>query len=353
MIYISIILSAYNHEKTIGRCLESVMAQDNIDLQMECIVVDDSSTDQTLAVIRRMVGAYKGSVRFRIYRHQTHHGLSRTRNTGLVRAEGQYVLFLNAADQLRPGCIDSYMVNLMRHWDTDVVAGNVFHTALSRNLFTQLSSAMVLRGRGDVMFNEVLRSHLFLYANNKLVRRELLVNNQVMFDEKMAYADIHWVFTLFGCVSSVMLIPEITYEYGKGEAGSIGQTQRWVNSLLDSYAATCDVLLAKAPRPESSDNGYYQTHQLFLYGLLTHGDRLMEEFSVNSQVRRELGNMRSRLLVQTKNDGQKMLYLFFKQEGSLLSGLFKNPLFKKYREAVDHVVELLDMLTVRNNSSVF
>ena len=54
-------------------------------MQIECIVVDDCSTDDTLGIIRKRVGGYKGNIVFRIYRHQTHHGLSRTRNTGLQR----------------------------------------------------------------------------------------------------------------------------------------------------------------------------------------------------------------------------------------------------------------------------
>ena len=74
MIYISIVLSAYNHEKSILQCLDSIIAQENADMQIECIVVDDCSTDDTLGIIRRRVGGYKGNIVFRIYRHQTHHG---------------------------------------------------------------------------------------------------------------------------------------------------------------------------------------------------------------------------------------------------------------------------------------
>lgn len=347
MIYISIILSAFNNEKTVSFSLESVIAQENADLQMECIVVDDCSTDQTLAVIRRIVGSYKGNIIFRIFRHQTHHGLSHARNTGLQRAQGYYVMFLNAMDQLRPGCIDTYMVNLMRHWDTDVIAGNVYHVTLRRNLFSHLTSATELRGKGDVIFHEVLRGHLYLYANNKLIRRELLINNQIFFDEGMAYPDIQWVFELFSCVSSVVLIPDITYEYSKRENGAISQTEKWVNALLTSYAATCDRLLDKSPRPESSDGGYYQAHQLFVYGIMNNADRIMEEYNVNSQVKRELSSVRSRLLTQTKNDGQKMLHLFLKQDGSIFSNMFKSSVFRNYRRVVDEIVELLDVLIGR------
>ncbi len=347
MIYISIILSAYNHETTVQQCLESIIAQENADMQLECIIVDDCSADSTLAVIRRVVGSYKGNIVFHIYRHQSHHGLSRSRNTGLQRAQGYYVLFVSAVDQLRPGCIDAYMVNLMRHWDVDVIAGNGYHVSLKRNLFTQLTGAVALRGRGYVISHEMLANHLYLYANNKLIRRELLMSNQITFDEQMSYADIQWNSTLFSNVSSVVLIPEITYEYGEREKGLLSQTVKWINALLNSYAATIEGLLDKSPRPESAEGGYYQAHQLFIYGLLTHADRLMEEYNVNSQVRRELSSVRDRLLTQTKNDGQKTLYLFFRKESSIFSNFIKTPVFRNYRSIVDEVSEILDVLVGR------
>ena len=347
MTYFTILLLTYNHEKTISRCLDSIIAQENADLMMECIIVDDCSTDDTLAVIRRQVGSYKGNISFRIFRHQTHHGLSRTRNTGLQRAQGYYVMLLNGVDQLRPGCIDTYMVNLMRHWDADVIVGNSYHEGIKRNLFSQLTSALVLRGHGAVVAHEMLRSHLYLYANNKLVRRDLLTANQIVFDEHLDYSDMQWAFAVFTSVSSVVLLPDITYEYGKRETVSINQAEKNVNALLNSYLATCEHLLDESPRPVDDDGGYYHDYQLFVYAVLAHAENMCQEYAVNSQVKRGLSAIRSRLLTQTKNDGQKMLYLFFKQEGSILSGLFKTPAFSKYRQTIDNIVALLNVLVGR------
>ena len=344
---ISIILSAYNDEKTVRQCLESIIAQENADMQIECIIVDDCSNDETLAIIRRTVGTYIGQISFRIYRHQTHHGLSRTRNTGLARSQGDYVMFVSAADTLRSGCIDEYMVNLMRHWDADIIAGNVYNVGAGRNLFNSLSSALALRGKGDVLRHEMMHNHLYLYAYNKLIRRELLDSNQIVFDETMAYADIQWAFTLFSCASSVILLPEVTYEFSDRRMRVISQKEKWANAVLGSYAATCDNLLNKAPRPEGSDGNYYLAHQLFIYGVLTNADNVLKEFTINSQVKRELNCVRSRLLTQTRNDGQKMLSLFFREDGSLLSGFINVPIFKHYRRVVEEMSVMLDIIVGR------
>lgn len=341
---ISVILSAYNDEKTVKRCLESVFAQENADVRVECLVVDDCSTDATLDIVRHEVGAYKGSIAFRILRHKTHHGLSRTRNTGVERASGDYVMFVNAADVLCPGCMDVFTENLMRYWDVDVIAGNVLNNVSGQNLFANLTSAMVLRGRGEVICQEMLSNHLYLFAWNKLVRRDLLVSNNIRFDETMAYADIQWAFQVFNNVSSIALLPEVTYEYMARELGPISQAEKRVNALLSSYAATCEYLIDRSPRPEGDITSYYFAHQLFVYGLLEGAEQVIKEYNVLPQVRRELSNMRSKLTSQTHRDGQKRLSLYFVQDASLFSGMLKLPAFKRYGEVVADVVNQLTTL---------
>ena len=59
MTNISIIVTAYNEEKSIGRCLKSIMAQENADMQMECVIVDDASVDGTLEQMKTAVHSYK------------------------------------------------------------------------------------------------------------------------------------------------------------------------------------------------------------------------------------------------------------------------------------------------------
>jgi len=348
MTNISIIVSAYNDEKTVRQCLESIIAQDNADMQMECLVVDDCSTDETLAIIRRVVGSYHGKITFHIYRHKTHHGVSRTRNTGLERAQGDYVMFVNATDLLRADCMDVYTVYMMRYWDADVIAGNVFNVSADRSLFGSMASAMVLRGKGDVLCHEMLRSHLYLNACNKMIRRDLLMSNHVLFDESMAYGDIQWAVMLFSCVSSIALLPDITYDFAPRRAIAISMVEKWVNALLCSYTATCENMLNNAPRPEASDSEYYLYHQLFVYGILSHADKLLEEYSVVSQVKRELSNVRSRLLSQIRSDGQKTLYLYLKQRNTLFSGMVKLPVFKTYGKYIEEVVDMLSAVVAQD-----
>ena len=89
---ISIIVPAYNAERWIGRCIESVLGQtyDNHEL----IIVDDGSTDGTLDVCLR----YKSADSRIVVISQENAGVNAARNKGIDSSSGGYLMFLDADD---------------------------------------------------------------------------------------------------------------------------------------------------------------------------------------------------------------------------------------------------------------
>lgn len=91
---LSIIVPAYNSEKTIERCIVGCLSQ--IGLRIELIVVDDGSSDSTTEVIRSLADARS---QIRVISVQNG-GPSRARNTGIQAATGSYIAFCDADDWL-------------------------------------------------------------------------------------------------------------------------------------------------------------------------------------------------------------------------------------------------------------
>lgn len=89
----SIIIPAYNAEKTLVACLESVRAQTFSDF--ETIIVDDGSTDGTRFVAEQFA---QSDARFR-YIRQENCGVSATRNHGIAEANGEFIVFLDSDDR--------------------------------------------------------------------------------------------------------------------------------------------------------------------------------------------------------------------------------------------------------------
>jgi glycosyltransferase involved in cell wall biosynthesis len=95
---VSVAVTSYNYGRYLADCLDSVLAQEGVDL--EAIVVDDASTDETAVIAERY--AQRDS-RVTLIRHEENQGHIATFNDGLRAASGDYVLKLDADDMLAPG----------------------------------------------------------------------------------------------------------------------------------------------------------------------------------------------------------------------------------------------------------
>lgn len=91
---VSIIVPAYNGAERIGRTLESLIAQDYPNI--EIVVVNDRSRDDTAAVVRRVLET--GERKFQIIEHENNRGGAAARNTGLRAAKGDLVIFADQDD---------------------------------------------------------------------------------------------------------------------------------------------------------------------------------------------------------------------------------------------------------------
>ena len=101
MIKISIIVPIYNVEKQLERCIESLLKQENKDLQTEIVLVNDGSTDDSGKIAKEYALKYKDKI---IYLEKENGGLSDARNYGMNYATGQYIAFVDSDDYPRlPG----------------------------------------------------------------------------------------------------------------------------------------------------------------------------------------------------------------------------------------------------------
>lgn len=96
---ISIIMSAYNSSKTIGRAIESCLNQTYNNFEL--LIVNDCSTDNTLDIIN----SYNDN-RIRVINHDENKGAGWARYTGVKEHKGNYTVFLDSDDYLMPTCLE-------------------------------------------------------------------------------------------------------------------------------------------------------------------------------------------------------------------------------------------------------
>lgn len=106
---VSVIIPAYNADKYLSQCLDSVLAQTYTNLEIICI--NDGSTDDTSDVLRD----YSSRDNRISVIDNGNHGVSASRNIGLERAQGEYVMFVDADDWIDLDCIDQTLKQLKCH----------------------------------------------------------------------------------------------------------------------------------------------------------------------------------------------------------------------------------------------
>ena len=119
-VHISVIIPVYNAADSIRNTVDGLMMQDF--LSFEVVLVDDGSTDGSSMVCDDLASVYEG---VRVI-HKPNGGVSSARNAGLDAASGEYVMFLDADDVLKPlseGRIDDKIALVIEHEAASIVSG--------------------------------------------------------------------------------------------------------------------------------------------------------------------------------------------------------------------------------------
>lgn len=125
---VTVVIPVYNVAPYVERCLLSVMQQTFP--AAECIIVDDCSTDDSIAICNRLIRDYNGTTRFSILQHERNRGLSAVRNTGTKAATGEYIYYLDSDDEITSDCLKRLIEPLRSNNSLDMVMGE-YQTNLS------------------------------------------------------------------------------------------------------------------------------------------------------------------------------------------------------------------------------
>jgi glycosyltransferase involved in cell wall biosynthesis len=129
-VLISIIIPSYNRANFIGETLQSVL--DQTYQHWECIVVDDGSTDDSVALVSAFS---KGDNRIQLYMRGESYlsGGNGARQMGLDFAQGEWVQFLDADDLLQPFCVEQRLKLLDDSYDMHLYPTGIFTTTIGDN----------------------------------------------------------------------------------------------------------------------------------------------------------------------------------------------------------------------------
>lgn len=165
---LSTIIPTYNHADLLPRAIESVLSQ--ADERVELIVVDDGSSDDTVAVLTKAQEQY--GPRLQVIR-QANSGAAAARNTGLRASRGQHVLFLDADDELLPGALQVILETLAARPATGLLLGGSLKIHLDGRERCSLPVA-VPDDRHERLIQYLLRKRISIGHGSMVAERSLL-----------------------------------------------------------------------------------------------------------------------------------------------------------------------------------
>ncbi|WP_147533175.1 glycosyltransferase family 2 protein [Bacillus marasmi] len=223
---ISVIVTAYNVEKYIAKCLQSIVSQTYQNL--EIIVVNDGSNDGTLEKISRFA---QTDQRF-IVINQNNGGLSSARNAGLMLASGAYIGFIDGDDYI---ALDMYehLFKLAVENDSEIsmcAVLKVYNSYFEKDCYNETSRVMNKQEALQALVEEEYVKH---YACNKLYKASLFA--KINYPVGKLYEDIFTTYKLFGLANKLAYSNKVGYYYVQRQ-GSILRS-RFDERKLDCISA--------------------------------------------------------------------------------------------------------------------
>lgn len=214
---VSIIVAAYNAEKTIEKLVQSVYSQVADQSQYELIIIDDGSIDRTGEVLDALVGRYPDMPL--VIRHITNGGVCCARNLGLSLARGEFVTFIDSDDYYGENVLQSFFDYRYRYphidlWKYGAVEHYIEHDCSIRDKvndvvpFISENSTDILR---TVLEMEYIP--LFGYVWNGFYRRSIITVHNIRFSDRYIMEDFMFSFEYLTQAKSMGTIPGVYYHY--------------------------------------------------------------------------------------------------------------------------------------------
>ena len=228
MPFVSLIIPVYNAEKYLRRCLTSAMEQTFKD--MEILVVNDGSTDESLAICREYA---QMDPRFHII-NKENTGVSDSRNRAIQIAKGDYLQFMDSDDWLTPDATETF-VYAAKKFNCDLVIADFYR--VDKAVFTEKQH---IRERG-LLTREQFATYMmqdpadFYYGVlwNKLYRRQVIADNHLEMDAQMRWCeDFLFNLSFIRHAETFTAIQTPVYYYMKRKGSLVSTDWKKANAVL-------------------------------------------------------------------------------------------------------------------------
>lgn len=235
---VSVIIPVFNVENYIIECLDSILIQN---CKIEILVIDDSSTDSTLEILRRYHSIYNNVVIL----EQNHSGPSAARNLGLKYAKGEYIAFVDGDDWITSDSLLK-VFDLAKQCDADMVLGSmIYHSPDTEkfNIYDIIPSELKnVKIEGTKCFINLMKTHSYYpMACSYIYKRKWLVDYEIKFEEGIIHEDELWTQKVL-CLAKIVVISNLDFYNYRRRPGSIMTTLNNENRLKSLFLIASKII---------------------------------------------------------------------------------------------------------------
>lgn len=252
---VSVIIPAYNAQAFIEECLGSVTAQTLKDI--EAIVVDDGSTDDTCALVENIASQDERVTLLK----QANQYAGVARNNGLSHATGKYLYFLDADDFIEHDAMER-MVDAAETNDVDIVVARSNSHDADTHDEALIDYTIMGVSTGRVLGNEEYAGTVFQsfvgWAWDKLFRSDFIHAKKLTFQPLRTTNDAFFTYMALASASSIYCMDDVLFHHRTHNTGSLEATRRksWECALtaIESIGAALQKLDNHGLTKRSYDN---------------------------------------------------------------------------------------------------
>lgn len=215
---ISVIVPCYNVENYIDRCITSLLKQ-SIGLEhMELIFINDASEDHTIDILKEYEKQYPEDIMIIDLPENQRQGGAR--NIGLQYASGEYIGFVDADDWIEPSMYEK-LFHKITEYSCDMVTCHYKRVDKEEEMGTTGRHNQYFVVDTQIKRKELLVNGMAGGVVCKLIRKNIILNNQIFFPEKLTYEDNLWMSMLYLYINSYYVLEEYLYNYFRNTDSTI------------------------------------------------------------------------------------------------------------------------------------
>ena len=212
---VSIIIPVYNAEKTLFKCIESILINTYGDY--EIILINDGSSDNSMEIMEAYEGKYPEKIKIFSQENQ---GVAKTRNRGIGYARAKYIMFIDCDDSIENDYIEKFVAEIEKK-NLDVVIGGYKRTTSQRVLYEMK------------LENTPWSRYMSMAPWSKIYKKEFLIENKIEFLDNNIGEDAYFNLQVINLTNKISILDYVGYHWFYNEQSVSNTSQKTLEKKIN------------------------------------------------------------------------------------------------------------------------